>query len=176
MKEETVRSVMIEFFKSKTIEVIPQRGAGPDLHIKGKGVVEVKGTKTDFERLFRQIIDYAKKYNEVGLALAFDCLDNKRIERLYALEHVMNSYLESKLRLYLVFPTAKDDKTFLVRDCRDTGEVRVMMQPTAWGVDPQNLSQTLDKGVESLINYLPAKELDRRAALFGDHRVTEVKI
>ncbi len=175
MKEETVRCVMIEYFRSKNVEAIPQRGAGPDLHIKGKGVVEMKGTKTDFHRLLRQLVDYAKKNANVGLALPFDGLDNKKIVQLLALEFLVSQYMESELKLYIVAYAPENDGSFLVRDCKDVGEVRAMMGLLSLeGLNPKDPSNTTGVAVESIIRYSPVEELKKNMTV--DHRVSRVEL
>jgi hypothetical protein len=85
MKEPIVRKVMIEYFKSKGVEVVlsPERASGPDLILpQQKEVVEVKGSDYNSPKMLKQIVDYVRKHRHVGLALPVEGLT---LDRAYAI-------------------------------------------------------------------------------------------
>jgi hypothetical protein len=159
MKEEIVRRVMIEYFKSRGWEVVPQKGAGPDLHIKERGIVEVKGTTFDFSRMLKQLVDYVKKYPEVRLALPFDGVNYEQAEQMNALATMIKE-IETVFKLYVVAPAANQDNVFYVLECYDISQ---MLSLLSFGVghhgfDVRKANDTIDKVVEDLINYSPKQE------------------
>jgi len=177
LKEETVRQVMIKYFKSQNIEVIPQRGAGPDLHIKGKGVVEVKGSKYAFDRLLRQLADYATKYNEVALALPYDGLTLERIEQLHTL-FFLTQRIDSELTIYVIAPTPEGNNSFYVQHFKRWDEVEVKMSATMriWGLDLKQPASTIKNAVENLIKYSPIEMLKDYVCMNADNTTLKVQI
>ena len=174
MKEKDVRRVMIKYFESKNVDVVPQSGAGPDLHIKGRGVVEVKGTKYDFSRLVKQLVDYARKCPEVALALPFDGLDLEKIQQLTEIERLVEQIFRSVLKLYVVIP---DNNVFYVKDYRTLGEARAdMVVSIVRAMDWTNPLTTLDRAVQDIIDYSPTALLKRNILRIKDLYTTQIVI
>jgi len=178
MKEETMRKVMIGYFKSKSIEVIPQRGAGPDLHMKGKGVVEVKGSKYDFAKMLRQLTDYAMKHSEVALALPYDGLTFERVSQLMMLSFLIDE-IDSKFTLYVVASAPEGDNFFYVQHFKTMVDVKLKMEAYIqgmWGLDPKNPTPTIKVAVENLIKYSPIEVLKNEICRDYDHTISKIQI
>jgi hypothetical protein len=177
MKEETMRHVMINYFKSHRVEVIPQRGAGPDLHIKGERVVEVKGSRYDFAKMLRQLTDYAMKNAEVALALPYDGLTFERVHKLSALASLIEM-IGSKLALYLVAPAPKDKDLFYVKLHKSVPAIFIVLGPDIvhLGLDPKDPTSTIGQAVENLISYTPSEFLKNATCSDFDYTVCKVRI
>jgi len=178
MKEETMRLVMIKYFQSNNIEVIPQRGAGPDLHIKGKGVVEVKGSKYDFAKMLRQLADYAMKHPEVALALPYDGLTFERVHQLLMLSILIDK-IDSKFILYLIAPAPEGNSFFYVKRFKSMNEVQLKMSAYVqgmWGLDPKHPTSTIKVAVENLVKYSPIEVLKNEICTDYDNTVSKVQI
>lgn len=159
MNEEVVRRVMIEYFKSRGWEVIPQKGPGPDLHLRDKGVAEVKGSKFKFADMLKQLVDYAKKNTEVRFALPFDALNYEQAGQVDALGTMINQ-IETVFKLCVVAPAANQDNAFYVIECYAISEILCMLSFSVHrhGFDVRNAKDTIDKVVEDLIDYSPKEE------------------
>lgn len=178
MREETMRLVMIKYFKFHSIDVIPQRGAGPDLHIKGKGVVEVKGSKYDFAKMLRQLIDYAMKHPEVTLALPYDGLTFERVQQLLMLSILIDK-IDSKFTLYVVAPAPEGNNFFYVKHFKTMNEVELKMgayMQGTWGLDPKHPTSTIKVAVENLIKYSPIEVLKKEICTDYDNTTSRIQI
>jgi len=179
MKEETVRLIMIKYFESKIMKAIPQRGAGPDLLIDGKAV-EVKGSRFKFDRMLRQLLDYAYKYSDVSLALPFDGLTIQKAHKLSCFDEMIKHAKGKGLKVYIVAPHPKDTDLFCVREFRMIAEIwSVMGSPgkTELGYDFGDPDSAIVKAVENLIKYSPVERLkDYVCQEFLKREVTTVKI
>lgn len=177
MKEETMRLVMIKYFQSKSIEAIPQRGAGPDLHIKGKGVVEVKGSKYDFAKMLRQLADYAMKNPEVALALPYDGLNFDRVHQLTVLSFLIEQ-IDSKFTLYVVASAPEGNNFFYVQHFKTMNDVELKMGAymQGWGLDPKHPTSTIKVAVENLIKYSPIEVLKNQICKDYDLTTSKVQI
>lgn len=168
MKEQTVRKVMIKYFASKGIKIIHENihAAGPDFHIEGEGkVVEVKGSRYNFDRMLRQLWKYAFKFVDVSLALPYDGLTLKRAEQLSGLASLIEEATDFRLKVYLVAPKSQTDNTFFVGEFKDVYFIRGHMgTPTAYslGLIRENLDSTKDTAIENLVKYSPVDELRRQ--------------
>lgn len=165
MKEKTVRKIMVKYFSSKNISVIPSRGAGPDLFIDGKAVCEVKGSmgrKRDFDRMLRQLVDYAKKHAGVSLALPFDGLTLKRSHQLITLFDLIEDAKDIRLKMYLIAPDPSEKHVFYVKEfLKGIVVLDTYMTPNKprMGFNQDKPDSTIDQAVENLIEYSPEEEL-----------------
>jgi hypothetical protein len=163
MKEETVRKVMRKYFASKDIKIIPQRGAGPDFHIEGEGkVVEVKGSKYDFERMLRQLWDYAFKFVDVSLALPYDGLTLRKTQQLIGLSRLIEDAKDIRLRVYMVAPDPEQNNVFYIREFKYVSLILNEMGVSGslgLGLKTQNLDSTKDIAIENLVKYSPVEML-----------------
>jgi len=167
MKEETVRRVMTKYYASKGIKVVPSRGAGPDLLINGRAV-EVKGSKYDFERMLKQLMDYAYKYSEVALALPFDGLNLKKAQQLTGLVLLIADARDIRLKVYLIAPHPKYENRFYVREFKQASIIPSCMTiptPSALGLVYETPDSTKDKAVENLLKYSPVEVLRKNVCL-----------
>src|SRR3990170_4735292 len=103
MEEKLVRVVMTKYFALKGIKVVFSRGSGPDLLIDGKAV-EVKGSRYDFDRMLRQLVDYACKYSDITLALPFDGLTLKQSLQLGSLAQMIEDARNIRLKVFVLAP------------------------------------------------------------------------
>jgi hypothetical protein len=165
MEEEEMRLIMIKYFAMKGIRAVPSKGqaSGPDFHIDGKAV-EVKGSTHDFTRMLKQLVDYARKYNAVELALPFDGLTLLQAAQLNGLYHLIKTVRKIRLKVYVVAPKSGliRQNSFYVKEFEEPyGILTNMSTPTTsgLGLDHKNPDSTLDKALENLINYSPANEL-----------------
>ena len=178
MKEKTMRQVMIKYFASKGIKVIPSRGAGPDLIIDGKAV-EVKGSRIDFERMLKQLLDYAYKYSDLYLALPFDGLNLKRAEQLNALASLIEHARDIRLKVYVVAPDSSHKNAFYVREYKKTAMVTVSLGPPNWselGFHVDDPDSAIGGAVEKLTRYSPINQLRKDVCEEYLREVTKVKI
>jgi len=180
MKEDTVRKVMRKYFASKNIKIIPQRGAGPDFHIEGEGkVVEVKGSKYDFERMLRQLWDYAFKFVDVSLALPYDGLTLKRAEQLTGLAQLIEEAKDIRLRVYLVAPKPQTDNAFYVREYKQAFFIATHMGipiPIVLGFKRKNPDSTKDMAIENLVKYSPVETLGKQVCSLASDYVSVIQI
>lgn len=170
---------MIRYFASKGIKVVPSRGAGPDLLIDGKAV-EVKGSKYDFDRMLRQLLDYAYKYSDVALALPFDGLTIMKAHQLTALNGLIKEARNILLKVYVVAPDPSGhNDVFYVREFEEPSAIWVMLAPS-WhrlGLDLNNPDYTIGEAVENLIKYSPVNNLKVYVCYEYDRRkVSKVQI
>lgn len=102
MKEDTVRAIVKVYLTEKERwKVEPTRGAGPDLLYRGK-IVETKGSKSDFNKAIRQMIEYGPKYQEIAVAFPIDALSCEKLAKLDVLTHVLSLRHERNLRVLLL--------------------------------------------------------------------------
>lgn len=177
MDEETTRKVMQKYFESKGLKPIPTRGAGPDFHLNGKAIEikgsKVKGNKNDFHRMLRQLVDYARKYIAVELALPFDGLNIEQAYQLNDLFHMIETAKDIRLKIYLVVKNPTKENSFFVKEYKQPIIITANMdfrQPY-----PRPTDFTLKEAVEKLINYSPTEEL-KNSILGLDLDRTEVEI
>lgn len=154
MKEPIVRKVMVEYFKSKSIEVVhsQEKASGPDLILpQKKEVVEVKGSKYDFSKMLKQIVDYVKKWRQVGLALPFDGLTLEKAQIFYQLCNFIELVTENRLKLYVVVPEGKEQNVFYVKEFLDARIIStvVSMQQVPY-YDLAHSPNSLDKMIERI--------------------------
>lgn len=180
MKEDTVRKVMAKYFTSKGIKIIPQRGAGPDFHIEGEGkVVEVKGSKYDFERMLRQLWDYAFKFVDVSLALPYDGLTLKKAQQLVGLTYLVEDAKDIRMKAYVVAPDPEQNNVFYVRYHKYASTIYNEMGvggSLTLGLKPQNLDSTKDTAIENLIKYSPVETLKIYVCMHASPFVSVIKI
>ena len=181
MEEKTVVRVMIKYFESKGLKAIRQKGAGVDLHIYGKTEkVEVKGSGLKFDRMLRQLLDYAYKHTNVSLALPFDGLTIKEAHQLRILNYLLIDAKRKGLKVYVIAPHPKRMNNFCVRELRDITEIYYAMgSPTMvkLGYNLNDPDSTIDKAVDNLIKYSPEDCLkDYVCQEFLKREVTTVEI
>ena len=99
--KEVVRKYVTE---KEGWEVEPTRGAGPDLIYSGK-IVETKGSKSDFNKAVKQIMEYGPKYHEISVAFPIDTLTCEKIAKLDALSHVLSLKYKRNLKILLLDET-----------------------------------------------------------------------
>lgn len=179
MEEKTVVRVIIKYFESKGIKVIRQRGAGADLFIDGKAV-EVKGSRFKFDRMLRQLLDYAYKHTDVSLVLPFDGLTIKEAHQLDAFDKMIKDAKGKGLRVYVVAPHPERMNEFCVRETRDVSYLYITMglpSRVELGYDLNDPDSTIGKAVENLIRYSPVDSLKKYVCQeFLKREVTTVKI
>ena len=113
MDEKTTRKVMMKYFESKGMKPIPQKGAGPDILIKGMAI-EVKGSGHKVKRMLRQVLSYAYKYSKVALAIPADCLTYDELIQLEKLCKALHGAGKQDFELYVVATSTKNTTTFYV--------------------------------------------------------------
>lgn len=178
MKEKTVRLIMIKYFDSKGIKVRPSRGAGPDLTIDGKAV-EVKGSKIDFDRMLRQLLDYAYRFSDLALALPFDGLTLKRITQLRIFGDLIQEARKISLKVYMIAPHPEQKNLFYVYDSPDIGGIMAMMTTVPYselGFSLKDPDSTIGNAVENLLKYSPVQNPKRYICTDYDHKVSKVQI
>lgn len=179
MEEKTVVRVMIQYFESKDIKVIRQRGAGADLFIDGKAV-EVKGSRFKFDRMLRQLLDYAYKHTDVSLALPFDCLTIKEAHQLDVFNGLIKDAKGKGLRVYVVAPHPKHVNEFCVREIKNLSHLVIVMGSPSMvelGYDLNAPDSTIGKAVDNLISYSPVDLLKEHVCQeFFKREVATVKI
>jgi len=113
LEEKEVREVIGKYFEQTRKKVVPQKGAGPDF--LGEGVaVETKPTNFDFERAFRQYVNYAFKYVGLWIVLPEDSLDIRSILTLYLMDRVLWEKHLKSTKLYIV--AKRTEKEYSVRE------------------------------------------------------------
>ena len=171
---------MAKYFESKGIKIISQRGAGPDFHIERKGkVVEVKGSKLKFDRMLRQLWDYAFKFVNVSLALPYDALTLKKAEQLVGLSYLIEEATDKGLTVYLVAPKSDADDFFYVREYKHANFIRHPLEvsnPWELGLKKESLDFTRDMAIEKLIKYSPVENLKREVCEHSSQYVSVVQI
>lgn len=102
MKEDIVKEIVRKYVTQKEgWKVEPTRGAGPDLLYEGK-IVETKGSKSDFNKAIKQIVEYGPKYHEISVAFPTDTLTCEKLAKLDALSHVISLRHNRNLRILLL--------------------------------------------------------------------------
>ena len=177
MKERTMRRVMIKYFDSKGIKAIASRGAGPDILIDGKAV-EVKGSRYDFDRMLRQLVDYAYKYSDLALALPFDGLTLKKAQQLSNLVDLIKEARDIILKVYVVAPDALHSNLFYVRKCTamEVAAYMTVAHTLYWGLDPKDPDSTIREAIENLIKYSPVNRLKDSVCGEYTRKISKVQI
>lgn len=77
-----VKEIMAHYFKTKNIKAVLQKGSGPDFLEEGTAV-ELKGSKSGFDRAIRQFVNYTLlgKYRALSVAFPYDFLDAGKLVR-----------------------------------------------------------------------------------------------
>lgn len=107
--EDTVKQIMTEYFKLKDIKATAQKGSGPDF-LEAGTAIEIKGSKSDFDRAMRQFIEYllSGKYKGLSVAFPHDFLDAGRLAKFMALGEIAERAMSQYVRTYIL----TDDKYF----------------------------------------------------------------
>jgi hypothetical protein len=107
--EDTVKQLMTEYFKLKDIKATAQKGSGPDF-LEAGTAIEIKGSKSDFDRAMRQFIEYllSGKYKGLSVAFPHDFLDAGRLAKFMALGEIAERAMNQYVRTYIL----TDDKNF----------------------------------------------------------------
>jgi len=170
---------MTKYFASKSIKVIEQRGSGPDLLIDGKAI-EVKGSRYDFCRMLRQLVDYAYKYSDVAVALPFDGLTLEKAHQVHILAQMIEETRNIRLKVYIVAPDSAQKNQFYVREFKTASYVWTLMgiySFSSLGLDMKNPDLTIREAVENLIKYYsPIKILKENVCTEYTRDVSKVKI
>ncbi len=89
LTENVVKAVIAKYLNDvKKVKVKATRGAGPDF-IFGGQIVETKGSDSDFDRMVKQMFEYAPKYTSLVLALPVGFFTAQRVLQLNSLAKVI---------------------------------------------------------------------------------------